>query len=187
MQSALGMSYCGTALYKTNLSRERAARVADAVSSDSLRSLAASDVYWDRVAQIEPNGTEKVYDLTVPGPQNFVANNIVVHNSIEQDADVVAFIYRAERYGITVDDQGNSTEGMAEIIIGKQRNGPVGTVELAFVDRYARFENLTTRYDDNSGGGPGDFDDGGGGDSLPPFDGDGGGAIPEPPPDDAPF
>jgi replicative DNA helicase len=110
--------------------------------------------------------------------------------SIEQDADVVAFIYRAERYGITVDDQGNSTEGLAEIIIGKQRNGPIGTVELAFVDRYARFENLTTRYDDNSGGSGqgGGFNDGGG-DSLPPFNGDGGGAIPEPPPDDeeAPF
>ena len=75
--------------------------------------------------------------------------------SIEQDADVVAFIYRAERYGITVDEQGNSTEGIAEIIIGKQRNGPVGTVELAFVDQYARFENLTARYNDqnNMGGG----------------------------------
>lgn len=102
--------------------------------------------------------------------------------SIEQDADVVAFIYRAERYGITVDDQGNSTEGLAEIIIGKQRNGPIGTVELAFVDRYARFENLTTRYSDDDG-----FSHGGG-DSLPPFDGGGGAAIPEPPPgDDAPF
>ena len=41
--------------------------------------------------------------------------------SIEQDADLVAFIYRAERYGITVDENGNSTEGMGEIIIGKQR------------------------------------------------------------------
>jgi len=66
--------------------------------------------------------------------------------SIEQDADVVAFIYRAERYGITVDDAGNSTEGMAEIIVGKQRNGPVGTVHLHFVTQYARFENLTTYY-----------------------------------------
>jgi replicative DNA helicase len=72
--------------------------------------------------------------------------------SIEQDADVVAFIYRAERYGITVDEQGNSTEGIAEIIVGKQRNGPIGTVELAFVNQYARFENLT-QYD-GAGGGP---------------------------------
>jgi replicative DNA helicase len=67
--------------------------------------------------------------------------------SIEQDADVVAFIYRAERYGIREDPTtGTSTAGMAEIIIGKQRNGPVGTVHLAFVTQYARFENLTTYY-----------------------------------------
>ena len=64
--------------------------------------------------------------------------------SIEQDADVVAFIYRAERYGITVDENGNSTEGLAEILIGKQRNGPIGNVKLAFVNQFARFENLTT-------------------------------------------
>ncbi len=66
--------------------------------------------------------------------------------SIEQDADVVAFIYRAERYGITVDEHGNSTEGLAEIIVGKQRNGPIGTVKLAFAHQHARFENLTTYY-----------------------------------------
>jgi len=71
--------------------------------------------------------------------------------SIEQDADVVAFIYRAERYGITVDDNGNSTEGLAELIIGKQRNGPIGDVTLAFVHQHARFENLTSYY------GPGDY------------------------------
>jgi len=106
--------------------------------------------------------------------------------SIEQDADVVAFIYRAERYGITVDEQGNSTEGIAEIIIEKQRNGPIGTVELAFVKQYARFENLTNRYDDGPGGMGGDamgggFDDGGGG-----FDG--GDGMGEPSfEDDAPF
>ncbi len=66
--------------------------------------------------------------------------------SIEQDADVVSFIYRAERYGITVDEHGNSTEGLAELIVGKQRNGPIGTVRLAFAHQHARFENLTTYY-----------------------------------------
>jgi len=75
--------------------------------------------------------------------------------SIEQDADVVAFIYRAERYGITVDEQGNSTEGIAEIIIEKQRNGPIGAVELAFVKQYARFENLTTQYNEGGDSAPG--------------------------------
>jgi replicative DNA helicase len=83
--------------------------------------------------------------------------------SIEQDADVVAFIYRAARYGITVDENGNSTEGLAEILVSKQRNGPIGDVTLAWVDQYARFENLTTYY------APGDFrpEDSGDGASLP--------------------
>ena len=63
--------------------------------------------------------------------------------SIEQDADVVAFVYRAERYGITVDEQGKSTEGIAEIIVAKQRNGPIGSVKLAFKKQYGRFEPLS--------------------------------------------
>lgn len=66
--------------------------------------------------------------------------------AIEQDADVVCFIYRPERYGLATNDDGHSTEGVAEIIIGKQRNGPVGTVELSFVKQYARFESLATYY-----------------------------------------
>lgn len=70
--------------------------------------------------------------------------------AIEEISDVVAFIYRAEHYGITVDRHGNSTEGLAEIIIEKQRNGPTGTVELAFVDRWTRFENLIINDKDSS-------------------------------------
>ncbi len=61
--------------------------------------------------------------------------------AIEQDADVVIFIYRPERYGEKVDKEGNSLEGIAEIIIGKQRNGPIDTVKLTFIAEYARFEN----------------------------------------------
>lgn len=61
--------------------------------------------------------------------------------SIEQDSDVVLFIYRAEQYRITEDDKGESTEGKAEVIIGKQRNGPTGVVHLVWLDRFARFEN----------------------------------------------
>jgi replicative DNA helicase len=64
--------------------------------------------------------------------------------SIEQDADVVIFLNRPEMYGIKTfeDDATSSTEGVAEIIIGKQRNGPTGNVKLAFIKDYARFENL---------------------------------------------
>jgi len=63
--------------------------------------------------------------------------------SIEQDADVVMFLYRPEYYGITTTAEGQSTAGMAEVIVGKQRNGPVGSKMLYFVKDYARFENLT--------------------------------------------
>jgi len=66
--------------------------------------------------------------------------------AIEQDADMVIFIHRPEFYGVTEDDEGNSLEGIAEIIIGKQRNGPVGTVRLAFLKNLAKFENLS--YDE---------------------------------------
>jgi replicative DNA helicase len=58
--------------------------------------------------------------------------------AIEQDADVVCFIYREEHYSRTDDN-----EGLGEIIIGKQRNGPVGVVRVAFISEYTRFENLT--------------------------------------------
>ena len=63
--------------------------------------------------------------------------------AIEQDADVVIFVHRPEMFGIEKDDDGDPTEGMAELILGKQRNGPTGKVKLAFVKQYARFENLT--------------------------------------------
>ncbi len=62
--------------------------------------------------------------------------------SIEQDADVVLFLNRPEYYQIMKDEHGNSNEGVAEVIIGKQRNGPTGEVRLAFIKEYARFENL---------------------------------------------
>ncbi|MBL1212655.1 MAG: replicative DNA helicase [Ignavibacteriae bacterium] len=67
--------------------------------------------------------------------------------SIEQDADVVMFLYRPEVYGITQYPNDNmSTEGVAEVIVGKQRNGPTGEARLKFIKDYARFENLDLSY-----------------------------------------
>jgi replicative DNA helicase len=62
--------------------------------------------------------------------------------ALEQDADVVMFIYREEQYREADGSQKEGVEGTAEIIIGKQRNGPVGTVKLAFIKEHTRFENL---------------------------------------------
>jgi replicative DNA helicase len=61
--------------------------------------------------------------------------------ALEQDADVVMFIYRPEQYR-TEGEPDTEAEGVAEIIVGKQRNGPTGTVKLAFIKEYTRFENL---------------------------------------------
>ncbi|MEM6272707.1 MAG: replicative DNA helicase [Bacteroidota bacterium] len=63
--------------------------------------------------------------------------------SIEQDADMVMFLYRPEYYGLTTYEDGTSTQGVAEVIIAKQRSGPVGEVKLQFINKFAKFANLT--------------------------------------------
>lgn len=140
MQAALGNAYCGTGLYKQNLSRERAGRLAQIVQAQELGRLAHSDIYWDEIAAIEPDGEAEVYDLTVEGLHNFVADNIVVHNSIEQDADIVMFIYREELY-----DPNTDKKGIAELHIAKHRNGPIGVVPMRFDPGTTRFDDLTYR------------------------------------------
>lgn len=62
--------------------------------------------------------------------------------AIEQDADIVSFIYRPEYYDITTDEDGNSVEGIGEFIIAKHRNGSLETIQLRFVGQFAKFENL---------------------------------------------
>jgi replicative DNA helicase len=298
------------------LSRDRLAKLADALNDAELRSLAASDVYWDEVVSIEPLGLKQVYDLTVPGTHNFVANDVCVHNTaftlniaqhaaisakkpvaffslemskeslvqrvlcaearvdasrlrrgrllddeyarlataagylntapiyiddsagisvlemrakarrlksdrqdlsliivdylqlmtggkgktenrqqevseisrglkalakeldvpvvalsqlsraveqrpdkrpmmsdlresgaIEQDADLIMFLYRPEYYFGPTDKEGNNIEGRAEVIIGKQRNGATGTVQMMFLKEFTRFESYSPRND----------------------------------------
>jgi replicative DNA helicase len=145
MQAGLGNAYCGTGLYKQNVSRDRAQRLAQVVGSDDLLSLAESDVYWDSIASIEPDGEIDVYDLTVPAFSNFVANETIVHNSIEQDADIVMFLYRDEVY-----NEATEFPNQADIIIAKHRNGPTGTISLYFEKTLTKFMNAAERSVDLS-------------------------------------
>jgi replicative DNA helicase len=82
--------------------------------------------------------------LELRGDKRPVLADLRESGAIEQDADVVIFVHRPEMFGIDIDPETKEpTEGMAELIVGKQRNGPTGAVRLAFVKQYARFENLT--------------------------------------------
>ncbi|WP_188815452.1 replicative DNA helicase [Hymenobacter cavernae] len=75
--------------------------------------------------------------------------------SIEQDADMVVFLYRPEYYKITEDEMGNPTQGMGEVIIAKHRNGSLETVQLKFIGRFTKFADL-----DGGGFGGDDFNTG---------------------------
>jgi replicative DNA helicase len=136
-QVAAGAGFAHSDPYRSPPSRERLARVASFLDDDNLRRIASSDVLWDSVVAIESLGDEPVYDATVRETHNFVANGIVVENSLEQDADVVMFIYRDEMYNPESPDRDT-----AELIVAKHRNGPTGTTHLAFLKQFTRFENM---------------------------------------------
>jgi replicative DNA helicase len=136
-QAAIRTNYCGTALYKSCPSRERLMRCAEALASDTLREIASSDVYWDEIVCIEPIGTQPVYDATIKETHNFIANGINVHNSIEQDADVVILLHREDAY-----EKESPRAGEADLIVAKHRNGPTATVTVAFQGHYSRFVDM---------------------------------------------
>jgi replicative DNA helicase len=146
MASLRGTSYGGSAHFSFAPSRSVVLEYAELLDDEELRAAATSDLFWDRVVSIEADGREQVYDLTVPGPASWLADGIVSHNSgaIEQDADVVMFIDRNTSPG-TEEEEGRPQKGVAEIIVAKHRNGPLGTVPLVFMERFTKFIELSNK------------------------------------------
>jgi replicative DNA helicase len=141
----LGEQYCGAYLLGSerrprSSSRERVERIARVVGSKDLHHVATSDVLWDRVVSVDDLGDQPVFDATVRSTHNFIANGIVAHNSLEQDADVVMFLYRDEVYNKDSPDR-----GAADVIVAKHRAGPTGTLRLVFRGQYARFDDAAPR------------------------------------------
>jgi replicative DNA helicase len=141
IQAAVGSHYRGSAFYRRPPSRPRVQRVADVLGDQGLADLATNDVFWDRVVEVEPLGEQPVFDATVPGTHNFAANSIFAHNSIEQDSDLVMFLWREKERG--EEDGGVDEEGeVVNLSLAKHRNGPTGHMKLWFKKRQTRFVQL---------------------------------------------
>jgi len=134
-----GTAYGGSSHFAFAPSGAMAADYARLLDAPEVARRAESDLFWDRVVAVSNDGEEDVFDLTVPGTANWLADGIVTHNSgaLEQDADVILFIYREEVY-----DRDTPRKGIADIIVAKQRNGPTGDFRLTFLGEFTRFENL---------------------------------------------
>jgi replicative DNA helicase len=139
MAAMRGTAYGGTSHFRFAPSRSVLSEYAALLADETLAAAATSDLFWDRIVDVEPAGIEEVFDLTVPGPACWLADGVVSHNSgqIEQDADLVTFIYRDEYYNENTDRPGE-----ADLIIAKHRNGAVGDVRLTFQSEYPRFLGL---------------------------------------------
>lgn len=90
-----------------------------------------------------------------PGEKKPQLSDLRESGAIEQDADVVCFLYRPEYYGVMEDGEGRPTQGLAQVIISKHRNGKTGEVYLRFVNELVRFENPDTEFTKSGGNGGG--------------------------------
>ncbi|WP_306416114.1 replicative DNA helicase [Micromonospora okii] len=134
---AIGTQFCGSALWKRAPSRSRLAKIAAVLDSAELDLHATNDIFWDEIVSIESVGERDVYDATVLGTHNFIANGISTHNSIEQDADVVILLHRDDYY-----DKESPRAGEADFIVAKHRNGPTDSVTVAAQLHLSRFVDM---------------------------------------------
>ncbi|WP_449386072.1 replicative DNA helicase [Cellulomonas soli] len=112
-------------------------RIVDVLDQVDMDIDAVNDLLWDEVVAIEPAGERAVFDATVLGTHNFIANGIAVHNSIEQDADMVILLHREDAY-----EKESPRAGEADLIVAKHRNGPTDTITVAFQGHYSRFVDM---------------------------------------------
>jgi replicative DNA helicase len=117
--------------------RSRIGRIAEVLGDADLEMMATNDVFWDTIVSIESMGHQPVYDATVMESHNFIANGISLHNSIEQDSDVVILLHREDAY-----ERESPRAGEADLIVAKHRNGPTATVTVAFQGHYSRFVDM---------------------------------------------
>jgi replicative DNA helicase len=137
--AAMGQTFRESKLWKHAPSRERLGRIATMLDDAGLEIEAVNDLYWDTIASIEEDGFDEVFDATVLGGHNFVADGFALHNSIEQDADMVMMIHREDMY-----EKESPRAGEADIMLVKHRNGPTANVTVAFQGHYSRFVDMAT-------------------------------------------
>jgi replicative DNA helicase len=135
--AAMGTQFCGSTMWKHSPSRERLRKAANLLNNQTLRDLATNDVFWDEIVEITSIGEQDVYDGTVSGTHNFVANLVSLHNSLEQDADMVLLLHRPDAI-----DREDPRGGEADIILGKHRNGPTANITVAHQLHFSRFTNM---------------------------------------------
>ena len=137
LDAARGSRYCGTIGWRHAPSRSRLALAGALLADAELDLTATNDVHWDRVEEITGLGEQPVFDATVPGTHNFVADGVAVHNSIEQDADMVILLHRPDAF-----ERDDPRAGEADLILAKHRNGPTSTITVAHQLHYSRFADL---------------------------------------------
>jgi replicative DNA helicase len=135
--AAMGTQFCGSTMWKHAPSRSRLHHAAAVLEDREIHALAISDVFWDQIVEITSLGAMDVYDGTVNGTHNFVANGISVHNSLEQDADMVILLNRPDAF-----ERDDPRGGEADLILAKHRNGPTKTVTVAHQLHLSRFTNM---------------------------------------------
>jgi replicative DNA helicase len=137
LQAKIGTASRGDLDPAISPSRKRLSRIAQILGDAGLQMLSTNDVYWDEIKSVESLGKQSVYDATVLGTHNFVANGVNLHNSIEQDSDVVILLHREDAY-----ERESPRAGEADLIVAKHRNGPTTTVTVAFQGHYSRFVDM---------------------------------------------